>query len=58
MKKYLIYLFFGFLLGFINVQAQTETEPNNSFGSASVLLDNMDTQCSFSDNEDVDVFKI
>ncbi len=58
MKKKLIFLFFGFLLGFINVQAQTEIEPNNSFGSATLLIDNEDMQCSFSDNTDVDVFKI
>ncbi|MEN8193693.1 MAG: pre-peptidase C-terminal domain-containing protein [Bacteroidota bacterium] len=58
MKKFFVPLFFVLLLGFISIQAQTETEPNNTFSSASVLLDNADTQCSFSDNTDIDIFKV
>ncbi len=58
MKKIIIPLFFVFMLSIANVLAQTESEPNNTFSSATPLLDNTEIQCSFSDNTDIDVFKI
>ena len=58
MKKFIVPFLMVLLLGFISIQAQTEAEPNNTFATATLILDNTDTQCSFSSNEDVDIFKI
>ncbi len=58
MKKFFIPLFFVLILGFISIQAQTETEPNNTFANATEVFDNTDTEAQFSDNTDIDIFKL
>jgi len=58
MKKVFIPLIFIVLLSFISIQAQTEAEPNNTFANATEIFDNTDTEAQFSDNSDIDIFKL
>ena len=58
MRKFVVPLLLTLLLGFINIQAQAETEPNNTFATATLLGDNTEIQCSFTDNTDIDIFKL
>ena len=61
MKKTFMLLFFVLLLSFVSIQAQSESEPNNTFASATLISNTAEVtnvQANFTDNADVDIFKI
>ena len=61
MKKTFIFLIFVLLLGFVSIQAQSESEPNNTFASATLISNTnevTDVTANFSENADIDIYKI